>query len=444
MCDFPDRKGRALHDAEAHSEDHARWTRRQFLSTLGLAAAGGLALGSRSLRAMHHPALDLLDTDRVLVLVQLAGGNDGLNTIIPFRNDIYYRERPSLSIRQSEALVLDADHGLHPAMTDAHRLFLEGQMSVVQNVGYDNPSQSHFRSTDIWVSASDASVVENSGWAGRYLEQTLPTGTPERPPGVQLGAGSNVFLGRQSDYGMTIDNPGVFQRLAESGTLYPTDNLPNTPYGASAKYVRDVANNSVRYAKALQEAASRARPNGDYPSGSRLASNLSIIARLIRGDLGTRIYLVSLNGFDTHSQQLDMHASLLANVSASVHAFLEDLSSDGLDERVLLMTFSEFGRTYWENGAAGTDHSTGAPLFLFGPALAGGLVGESPDLTRTNEFGDPLHGIDFRQVYGSVLSEWLGADTATVESVLNGTFDPLPLFTTGVSTSPDLPATLSI
>ena len=444
MCDHHherpnlSRYGSRLEHGEAHTEDHQLWSRRSFLSTMGLAGMGSVfMLGHSPVKAFGRTPLLAplggLESDRVLVLIQLDGGNDGLNTIVPITNDIYYRQRPTLAIPANQTIRLTDTLGMHPSMADVEALYGDGQMAIVQNVGYENPDQSHFRSMDIWMSGSDADVYDATGWTGRALEAMTPgfgQNPPQQPLGVQLGGASMLFQGRMNNVGMTLENPEVFERLAETGQLFSVAGLPNTTYGDEMLYARQVTNSAFRYAGTLQQAAGAGQNRVEYPN-EFLAENLSIVARLIKGQLGTRIYVVSLFGFDTHAEQVPLHPMLLQELTSSVKAFIQDLEADNMMDDVLVMTFSEFGRTIWENGSGGTDHSTSAPLFLFGPAAKGGLYGSPPDLQTVDEVGDPVFDIDFRSVYATVLQDWFGIDDATVASVLGRSFSTLPFINGG-------------
>ncbi|MEM6646173.1 MAG: DUF1501 domain-containing protein [Bacteroidota bacterium] len=455
MCDthththpshHPHRSGRRLEEGDAHSADHARWTRRRFLGALSLAGLGGTLLGgshattlmaSNSVRPIHIP-----NGDRILVLIQLEGGNDGLNTVVPFRNDIYQRNRPTLAFSRNQTLELSSDLGFHPSLGPLHRRFQDGQVAVVQNVGYDESNRSHFRSTDIWVSASDANQSLSTGWAGRALEATYPNfgqNPPPEPPGVRIGGSRSMFIGDGNRMGVSFDNADVLDRLAEGGALYDQTNVPSATYGQEVAFVRGVANRSFRYAGALQQAASGGQNRVAYPEDTELGNQLASVARLIRGGLQTRVYMVSLGGFDTHVNQADDHAYLMDTLAQSIDAFMRDLEADGLDQRVLLMTFSEFGRTLAENGGLGTDHAAAAPLFLIGRGVQGGIVGGLPDLANLDPFGDLRHTFDYRQVYASILNGWFGLSAADTQTVLGRSYTTIPVLpglTTGTSTAP--------
>ena len=425
----------ALAHGSAHDHDHAEWTRRDFLVRSGLAAVGGAALvGSTPVRAMaRSPLVEALrraDTDRVLVLVQLQGGNDGLNTVIPLGNDLYHRARPSLAIAARDAIRFDDGRGFHASLAPLRDLWDDGSFAVVQGVGYDEQDLSHFRGTDIWLTADPLDSAATSGWAGQVLAEQFPdldTSPPSAPPAVQMGTSAPLlFEGDATGYGMAMLDVDVFLRLADGGDPYPTDDLPATAAGGQLGFVRRIANDAFRYRDAIEAATSAGANAVEYPDAD-LGRELAAVARLIKGRLGARIYLVKLGGFDTHADQAAEHARLLAELSGSLAAFFRDLGASGDAERVLAMTFSEFGRRVEENGSRGTDHGTAAPLFLAGPAAQGGFWGEDPDLSALDAHGNLRHGVDFRQLYASVIQDWFGLDAAVAATVLGGVFDPLPV-----------------
>lgn len=456
MCDHHTpapglRHGAALEHGAAHTDDHAAWSRRDFLSTLGLGLAGNaFLLGRTPVRAMGRPSLlstlQALETDHVLVLIQLSGGNDGLNTIVPYGDDRYYGLRPNLSLAASEVLPLSDHLGAHPALAPLDALYGDGYMGIVTNVGYPDPNLSHFRSTDIWLSASDSDVEEPTGWVGRYLDDVWPDAEappPESPLAVQLGVNAPMlFQGADQHLGMALQNLDLFERLAAGGELYPTADVPDALYGQEMAFVRSIANDSFQYAGAVQAASEAGANSVAYPGGgNQLAGNLAVIARLIKGNLGTRIYHTALGGFDTHANQAGQHTRLLGYLAEAVAAFQTDLGPDWR-ERVLVMTFSEFGRRPYENGSRGTDHGTAAPLFLFGGGVRGGLHGRAPALDEAAlaaQGGNLTHDVDFRAVYATVLRDWFDLDAATTAALLGHAFEPLPLLQTGTGTSVDRP-----
>lgn len=428
------RFGSCLAHGHAHTADHVWWSRRSFLQRLGMATGGLFFLGSTPVRAYgRSPWLDrlrALETNRVLVLIQLSGGNDGLNTLVPVENDLYYNARPTLAINKSTTLSLASGLGLHPSMAPLMDRYQQGHMAILQNVGYESPDLSHFRSTDIWVSGSDAATLETTGWVGRYLHETAPTfseSPPTTPLAVQLGGGSPMLLqGPSANMGMSILSVELFERLAETGLLYNAANVPLTPYGTEMQFVREVANDTFTYASAVQEAAERGPNSVPYPTNNALARDLAVVAQLIKGRLGARLYAVSLGGFDTHANQANTHSALLNALATAVQAFLDDLAASGMGQEVLVMTFSEFGRRVQQNGTDGTDHGTAAPLFLFGEGLNGGLYGSAPDLTNLDNTGNLKFETDFRAVYFTLMKDWFGMDPGLATEVLGTSFTPLP------------------
>ena len=432
------RSGRAisLDHGAAHDHDHVAWTRRDFLSSLGLGMAGAAVyVGATPARAFAGSplmgALAASETDRVLVIVQLAGGNDGLNTVVPITNDIYYQRRPTLALPSSSTHALSPDYGFHPSMGALHQSWNEGDLAVIQTVGYDDQDLSHFRSTDIWLSASDADQLITTGWAGRALAEFYPeflTNPPDAPPAVQIGTSAPLlFQGPDAGYGMAMIDIDFFLNIVEGGDPYNTTNVPPTPAGAELAYLRGVANDAFRYRDAIA-AASQGVTNGVTYPATYLGDTLAAVARLIKGRLDTRIYLVSLGGFDTHADQADWHAELLDNLSGSLTAFFDDLALSNDARRTVAFTFSEFGRRVEENGSLGTDHGAAAPLFGAGPSIRGGLYGGGPDLEDLDAAGNIRHSVDFRRVYATALRSWLGLDAATVAAILGGQFDELPIF----------------
>ncbi|MEM6327998.1 MAG: DUF1501 domain-containing protein [Bacteroidota bacterium] len=446
MCDHHAHRAISLDHGEAHDQDHAAWTRRDFLFRAGLGAAAAASapmwVGSAQARAVSgSPLLDALartETDRVLVLVQLQGGNDGLNTVVPFRDSLYYGARPSLAIARGDTHEITTDAGLHPQMGDLMTTWADGDLAIVQGVGYPSSSLSHFRGTDVWLTADED--VAPTGWAGRTLGLEHPdpqTAPPDVPPAVQMGTSAPLlFNSGAGGLGMALLDVELFLQIAEGGELYSTTDVPPGAPGAELAFVRSVANDAFRYRDAIQTATNRADNDTTYPD-SRLGSEMAAVARLIKGRLGSRIYLVSLGGFDTHANQPDEHAALLLQLSQALVAFYADLAATDDAQRTLAVTFSEFGRRVYENGSNGTDHGTAAPLFLFGPAASGGLYGSAPDLGRLDDGGNVAHETDFRQIYATILRDWFGLDAATAADVLGGEYTPLSVLDgTSVSTAP--------
>lgn len=423
--------------------------RRTFLRNTGIAAAwasfqhNGFAVNTMAqvpfLRALAEGGNP---QDRVLVLIQLNGGNDGLNTFIPLdQYDHLAANRANILIQENLILPLNGSikNGLHPVMTEMQKIYNDGQMSVVQNVGYPNQDYSHFRSTDIWMSAADSDQFLDTGWAGRYLQSqypTFPDGFPNAdnpdPLAIQIGSVvSLVLMGETVPMGMGITDPNYFYQFVND----IPEPAPNTPYGEELEFIRLVTQQAQQYYTSVKNAAGNGQNLANYPSGNPLADQLKIVAQLISGGLKTPIYVVSLGGFDTHSAQVDntpghaegAHADLLRTLSDAVGAFQKDLKLLGVDDRVAGMTFSEFGRTIASNASTGTDHGAAAPLFVFGKNVIPGIIGNNPEIPAIPQVSydvDMQH--DFRSIYASALQDWFGI--ANPESVLGQTYPILPIF----------------
>ncbi|MEM1117306.1 MAG: DUF1501 domain-containing protein [Bacteroidota bacterium] len=455
MCDHhttPKRRAISLDFGRDHDRDHAAWSRRDFLTGATAAAAGAFVLGTgasaRTVRAASHTpllrALGEQQTDRVLVIIQLGGGNDGLNMVVPYTSDAYYRRRPTIGQQQSSLMMLDGDYGLHGAMSSLEPMWGEGDMAVIHSAGYPNHSRSHFRSTDIWVTASNANETRQDGWTGRYVDRAFPGHVNEPldyPVAIRIGGASSLLVrGSGGSLGMSFSNASQFDRLAQTGQFYDEADVPNTLAGEELRFVREIYNSGLRYRDAVFNASQSGEndPEAGYPGGG-LASSLSSVARLIKGGLPSRMFAVSIGGFDTHSNQLNRQPQLLAQIADAVTAFYADLGVDG--SRVLTMTFSEFGRTISQNGSAGTDHATASPLLVFGGGVGGGLYGDGPGPvleTLANNQNSLPTSVDFRRVYASVLTEWFGLAPEDTAAVLGGGFSPLAgLVASPISVSSD-------
>lgn len=429
---YKKKDGAALEHGSAHEGAHQDWDRRTFLRMTGMAALGSaLLLKNSSVQAFAPSSLmqSLTNSDcgdRTLVLIRLKGGNDGLNTIVLRGNDEYYNIRPTLAVQEPDLWALNDEYGMPNEMQALESLWGDGMMRVIHNVGYPEANYSHFRSSDIWASASDSDELVNTGWIGRLLDRQLPafqTASPTIPPALQIGIQPNMVF--RADFGnmaLAISNPAEFYQLAQTGELYPTGTLGQDPNDQELDFVRSVANSAFRYSESIQGAYNGGNNQAAYPT-NYLAEQLAIIARLIKGNLGTKIYMVSIDGFDTHSNQADDHPRLIQEVADSVKAFFDDLGVSGHTENVLAMTFSEFGRTIYENGSSGTDHGTGAPMLLFGEGLDSGFHGTAPDLLNLDMYGDPFFSVDFRSVYATVLSNWLCVPQEVTANALGQEFN---------------------
>jgi uncharacterized protein (DUF1501 family) len=357
-------------------------------------------------------------------VLQLAGGNDGLNTLIPFTNDDYHRARPTLAVPERSVLRLNDQIGLHPALTDLKALYDEGHLAAIQGVGYPNPNRSHFRSMEIWETAADSQRSLKYGWIGRYFDNACG-GEPKPTLGVSIGNNAPLTFRNTRQVGVTLQNPGQYQWAGGEGMEGPeagkqTFRRLNEPKAATGAldFLQRTALNAQISSDQIRAAAARHRPTVTYPNNGPLGPSLRLIAGLIAGGIGSRIYYASIGGFDTHSNQRGRHQQLLTQLGTGVKAFYQDLKEQGNADRVLVMTFSEFGRRVAENASGGTDHGTAAPMFLFGHPVKPGLHGRPPSLTDLDR-GDLRFSTDFRSVYATVLEKWLGADPA---KLLGGRF----------------------
>ncbi|MFN5308357.1 MAG: DUF1501 domain-containing protein [Candidatus Kapaibacterium sp.] len=442
--------------------------RRAFLqksaaSTLTIATLPAL-FGNVSVEALaNSPELQAAstlaeDSDRIIVLIQLNGGNDGLNTVIPIEDPLYYDARKSIAVKKNESLKINDTIGLHPALAGLKNLYDNGQMSIVHSVTYPNPNRSHFRGTDIWMTATDEDVFKSTGWVGRYLEGIIPTdfpnSMPEHPLAVQIGTSlSLTFQSGKGAAGITFRSPEEFYNLVRDsqGGSSGNGDYPDTPAGKELAFINSIQRTAQTYSGIIKKAGDTgekeytAKSKVPYPE-TDLARRLKIVAQLIAGGLKTRFYLVSIGGFDTHIQQggaTGFHAQLLSELSGAVTAFMADIDKLGHAERVAGLTFSEFGRRVRENGSTGTDHGAAAPLFVFGKSVKGGqMFGNIPSLKPEDldSRGDITMQFDYRQVYAAALLQWFGTNANTVKSILlDKDFAALPLFASPSSVYESIP-----
>jgi uncharacterized protein (DUF1501 family) len=400
-------------------------TRREFLrsTVLGASAAwtvpmfvertfGQLHLGARDLAVQPVTGKD----DTILVIVQLAGGNDGLNTLVPYADDTYHRSRPRLAKREKDVIKLSDYAGLNAAMPYMGSLFKEGGLGIVQGVGYPNPNRSHFVSTSIWETA-DTGNHSSTGWLGRYFDNACPGADPT--VGISFNKTQPESFGAVKNPGVCLNSPELYRWIHGGGEQ------------AQAEEFFARLNQPDHEDDAPTAGASIDMPAGGKPGVLDGEDNLAFLERVAldarvssrkileiaakhkttvqyAGKMPTRVYYVSHGGFDTHNQQVNSHDRLLGQLDAAVKSFFADLKQQGNDKRVVMMTFSEFGRRVSENASAGTDHGKASCLFVAGPAVKGGLLGRHPSLTDLSE-GDVKHTVDFRSVYGSLLTDWLRA-----------------------------------
>ena len=340
----------------------------------------------------------------------MKGGNDGLNTIIPLYDYSTYRNlRPNVGLKESEITKINEAIGIPKTLDPLTPFWAEGKMKILHSVGYEEQNLSHFRSADIWASAQDDTTFDASGWYGRFIEQEFPDfldNPPTIPPAIQIGGSANVAFNdkNMTNLAISVQDPEEIAEIAETGQLFPTANLPECYYGEQVGFVRAVANNTFFYARILSETYKASKNEVEY-SGD-LGAQLATVARLIKGNLGTKLYMVSIDGFDTHANQITNHPLLLSELSNSIADFYKDLNAGGRSQDVLCMTISEFGRRIEENGSNGTDHGAAAPMMLFGEGLNGsGFIGKQPDLQNVDEVGNLVFDTDFRSVYATVLEK---------------------------------------
>jgi uncharacterized protein (DUF1501 family) len=380
----------------------------------------------------------------ILVLIQMSGGNDGLNTVIPLdRYAELAAARSNILIPSTAVLPLfgSSTTGLHPSMTAMQNIYNTGRMNIVQGVSYPDPNFSHFRSTDILFTASDSNTYLNTGWMGRYIDKAFP-GAPQAYPdpnfldplAIQIGSTVSTLLnGANGLNGLAVSNINSFYQIV-SGTVDPA---PATPAGHELTFIRFIAQQTQAYTLVLQNAASVGVNLASYPTGNRLADQLKIVAKLINGGLKTPIYLVNQGGYDTHDNQVDLadhtkgeHADNLKELSDAIGAFQQDLKLMGKEDKVTGCTFSEFGRRIKSNASNGTDHGSGAPMIVFGTQVNPTIIGTSPVLPSAATTSDnvPMQH-DFRQVYASILQDWFKLSASDVTTIMNGqTFQTLPIF----------------
>ncbi len=420
--------------------------RRSFLKQTIQGAILPSILGGMSVKAFGNSALlhslSGADNDHVLVLIQLAGGNDGLNTLIPLElYSDYNRIRTNIAIPENRVLRLNNNlkAGLHPSLTGMQQMYNEEQLCAIQAVGYPSANGSHFRSMDIWLTGADADQYLSTGWAGRYLNHQFPNypiGFPNDdmpdPLALQIGSVlSPVFLSPTGFDALAIDESLNFYDLIDA----IQDPTPNTPSGVELTYLRTIAKQTNKYATVIKAAAAKVTQQSAYPADNYLAAQLKAVARLVAGGLKTKIYMVGMGGFDTHAGQVNggntltgNHSGLLKQVNDAITAFTKDLKGLGVSKRVMGMTFSEFGRRMQSNGSLGTDHGAAQPIFLFGESVKQGVLGKNPDMPLNGQAIDnvPMQ-YDFRSIYSTILRDWFCLPPQDVDSVLLKNYQYLPI-----------------
>lgn len=400
---------------------HIQISRRSFLKSAALFSSIGVA-PEFLVRAASgaSPAIQGFKDDRVLVVLQLGGGNDGLNTIVPSSDDAYYRARPTIGLKKERLIRISDELSMNDKLAKLKGLYDDGKLAIVQGVGYPNPDRSHFRSMEIWHTASNSDEYLGTGWIGRYFDNCC-SGSARPHAGLALGKERPQAFDGGRGIGIACENPATFGWQEGKGAD-SLDNFETINSGkaktASLDFLRHVTSDAILSAGEVREAAKTA---GIKSGGDRMP--MQTVAGLIRGGLQTRIYYVSVGGFDTHAGQVGRQDNLLERVSTGLAEFQATLESDGTADRVTTLVFSEFGRRVGENASAGTDHGTAAPMFLMGKSVKPGLHGVTPSLTDLDN-GDLKFTTDFRGVYASVLEDWFGVESRTV---LGHSFDRLDI-----------------
>jgi uncharacterized protein (DUF1501 family) len=405
----------------------SRQTRREFF---GDAARGTavMTFGTVAPSILCQAAAASPQDERVLVVVEMAGGNDGLNTVVPHSDAGYQQARQQIGIAKSDTLAVTDEIGLHRSLRGLADLLEQGRFAVVQGVGYENPNRSHFESMDIWHSCLRKSDPRHDGWIGRFLE-TANLEQLRDPSALHLGSENQPFALMSRNIRVPSiqsldqfrlqsgDSPGFRQavrELADQSREGGNDLLG---------FVQSSTSSALAASERMESAGVKYKPSESYPT-SGLGKKLETVAKLIASGLQTKVYYVRIDGFDTHANQPDAHAALLREVSESVSTLIRDANAHSVGDRVLVMCFSEFGRRVAENASDGTDHGTAGPIFLAGNKVKAGLIGAHPSLADLDN-GDLKHHTDFRQVYAAVLEDWLSCPS---ETVLGGNYQPAQLF----------------
>jgi uncharacterized protein (DUF1501 family) len=423
-------------------------TRREFLRTSMLGAAVSFSLPVflqntfSTLDAMAADSATQVATGKdnsILIVLQLAGGNDGMNTVIPYADDAYYRARPVIGIPRNTVLPLNDYAGLNPKLAGLKGLFDEGHLSVLQGVGYPNPNRSHFRSTEIWQTATDSDKIAQYGWLGRYFDSCCPGADPtvgvaignQVPQSFASAEPTGVSFSRPEQYrwfngDKSGDSQSVYQQMnqpeMDPATLDENDGgsvdslagaPPPSRHGESTlEFLQRTALDAQMSSDKITQIARKFPASVSYPR-TGLGDSLSLVGRMIAGGLATRVYYVSQGGYDTHTNQVQTHFRLMGELNDALVAFAQDMKTQGNFNRVMLMTFSEFGRRVTQNASNGTDHGAAAPMFIMGGGVKPGLFGKYPSLSALNA-GDLAFNVDFRSVYATILDRWLRAPSTAV------------------------------
>ncbi|MEM6397022.1 MAG: DUF1501 domain-containing protein [Bacteroidota bacterium] len=389
--------------------------RRSFIQTSGLASASMLT--PAFLRAGLRPS-NSSRQGKILVVVQLSGGNDGLNTIVPFGDDIYYRARPSLSIPPAEVLKLNDYQGLHPALSPLRNLYDRGELAILNGVGYPEPDRSHFRSMDIWQTGSSSRENCSTGWLGRYLDH-LPR-DQHAYHALEVDDGLSLAMKGELQRGFAMSDPNRLRRSVRN-PLLPDQAHTHVHEHHTVSYLYETLTRTTEAADYLYEQSGIYRSRQSYPIG-RFGRDLKRVAELITADTDTQVYYLSLSGFDTHARQQGPHQRLLAQYAKGMSAFVADLVENDLFKEVIIMTFSEFGRRLAQNGSGGTDHGTANNVLVMSGGLKRAGILNAPSSLSRLDAGDLIFDVDFRRLYATLLDRWLGAPA---NQILNGHFEAI-------------------
>jgi len=394
--------------------------RRDFLKNTAFASTA--ALVPQFIQNYARSAFGQVEAGKILVIIQLSGGNDGLNTVIPYRNDIYYRERPSLSIPATEVLRLDDQQGLHPAMVGLRELYDQGLLTVLNSVGYPNPDRSHFRSMDIWHTASNSNEHWTTGWLGRYIDNDC-TGCANPHHVIEVDDSLSLALKGEQRSGFAMRDPRQIRDIANAPFLQAVSQQGPAKSHEHLDFLYKTLSDTQSSADYLFEQAQVHRSTVDFPK-SPFGKDLKRIAELITANTNCRVYYASLSGFDTHANQQGAQQRLLEQYAEGVKALTTDLQQNGLLNEVRILTFSEFGRRVVQNASNGTDHGTANNAFIIGGNLPKpGIFNAAPNLEKLDQ-GDLFYQIDFRSVYQNLLDHWLEVDS---QPILGRKFERLEL-----------------
>lgn len=396
--------------------------KRRSFGQLGLGTCAGLAIGSAQPGGWLQVLASELaqqedrhsDSERILVVVQLSGGNDGLNTVVPYRDELYAKSRPKLGIPSSDVIKLDDELGLHPSLRSLEDRCSANRFTIVQGVGYPVPNRSHFESMDIWHSCHSKKDRTQSGWLGRWISEQNSNPTTDS---TAIHLGSEPLPLACQERGVQVPSLSSLEQMRLKSKVIDAQSLEmksekaasSEGSGSLLDFVSTSTVAALQVSERLEKILAQPDASGDFPK-TAIGDKLRAVSRLILSGVKTRVYYVTLDGFDTHANQPGVHATLLRQWSEALSAFLSRLEQSGQQDRVLVMTFSEFGRRVSENASQGTDHGAAAPMFLAGPRLPKIIQGPNPDLSDLDD-GDLKYKIDFRSVYAAVLDSWLGTDS---------------------------------